>query len=341
MTALKKYQRLEAPGLWRATPEAQRLNVAVSIGDATLTLTDHSDTPRAHWSLPAVHRLNPGSRPALYAPSADPDEPETLEVDEPEMIDAIETVRRAIDRSRPRSGRLRLVISTTVLAAAVALAVFWLPGALIRHTVSVLPDATRTAIGERLLERIVRVTGSPCASEKGQAALDRLAARVLGPDNAGRVFVVASGIAGARHLPGRIVLLDRAQVEDYEAPDVAAGYILAERQRATETDPMLPLLEHAGPFATAKLLTTGMLPDGVLDSYGEVVFTRAPAPVATGPLLARFAAAKVPSTPYAFALDQSGETTLGLIEADPVAFGGAEPLLPEPDWTQLQGICME
>ena len=341
MTALKQYQRLEAPGLWRARPEAQRLNVAVSIGDATLTLTDLSDKPLAHWSLPAVQRLNPGDHPALYAPSADPDEPETLEIDEQEMIDAIETVRRAIERSRPRSGRLRLFISVTVLAAAGALAVFWLPDALTRHTVSVLPEAARTAVGERLLERAVRVAGSPCADKQGQAALDRLAARVLGPDAPGRVVVIASGIAGARHLPGRIVLLDRAQVEDYERPDVAAGYILAERQRAAETDPMVALLEHAGPFATARLLTTGMLPDGVLDSYGEVVFTRAPAPVATEPLLARFARAGVPSTPYAFALDQSGETTLALIEADPVPAGQAEPLLSEADWTHLQAICAE
>lgn len=341
MTALKKYQRLEAPGLWRATPQAQRLNVSVSIGDATLTLTDHSNTPRAHWSLPAVHRLNPAGTPALYAPSSDPDEPETLEIDEPEMIEAIETVRRAIDRSRPRSGRLRLFITVAVMAAVVALAVFWLPGALVRQTVSVLPEATRAAIGERLLERIVRVTGRPCADAMGQAALDRLAARVLGPDDAGRVLVVASGIAGARHLPGGIILLDRAQVEDYEHPDVAAGYILAERERAAETDPMLTLLEHAGPIATARLLTTGMLPDRVLDSYGEVVFARAPAPVAIAPLLARFAAARVPSTPYAFALDQSGESTLGLIEADPVAFGADEPLLPEADWSHLQAICTE
>ena len=341
MTALKKYQRLEAPGLWRATPEAQRLNVSVSIGDATLTLSDHRDRPLAHWSLPAVHRLNPGGTPALYAPSIDPDEPETLEIDEPEMVEAIETVRRAIDRSRPRTGRLRLVLTLALLAAVTALGAFWLPDALIRHTVSVLPDATRNAIGERMLDHILRVTGRPCDAHHGQAALDRLASRVLGPENAGRVLVFASGIPGAYHLPGRIVLIDRAQVEDYETPEVAAGYLLAERQRAVETDPMLPLLAHAGPFATARLLATGMLPDGVLDSYGEVIFTRPRDPLTIAPLLARFEAAGVAATPYAFALDQSGETTLGLIEADPFPAGGGAPLLSDTDWAHLQQICSE
>ncbi len=339
MTALKKYQRLEAPGVWRATPEAQRLNVAVSIGDATLTLTDLSDRPLAHWSLPAVQRLNPGETPALYAPSADPGEPETLEIDEPEMIDAIDTVRRAIERGRPRAGRLRLFVGAAVLAAAALLAVFWLPEALVRHTVSVLPQAVRDDLGDQLLDRMVRVAGRPCANSAGQVALDRLAGRVLGEAGSGRVYVFASGLGGAQHLPGRIILLDRAQIEDFETPDVAAGYILAERQRAAARDPMVDLLDHAGPFATARLLTTGALPESLLDAYGEVLFMRAPAPLDTGALLARFAAAGVPSTPYAFAVDQTGETTLALIEADPRPTGAAPPLMSAEDWADLQGIC--
>ena len=341
MTALKQYQRLEALGLWRASPEAQRLNVAVSIGDATLTLSDLGDTPLAHWSLPAVQRLNPGITPALYAPSADPAEPETLEIAEQEMIDAIETVRRAIERSRPRSGRLRFFMTFAALLAGLVLAVVWLPDALIRHTTSVLPEAARVAVGQRLLERVARVTGSPCGDAQGQAALDRLAARVLGSAAPGQVRVVASGIDGARHLPGGIVLLNRAQVEEYERPDVAAGYLLAEAERARETDPMVALLDHAGPVATVRLLTTGMLPDRVLDSYGEVLFARAPARVASEPLLVRFAAAGVPSTPYAFALDQTGETTLALIEADPVSAEAAEALLSDADWRRVQAICGE
>jgi hypothetical protein len=58
-------------------------------------------------------------------------------------------------------------------------------------------------------------------------------------------------------------------------------------------------------------------------------------------LLARFEAAAVRSTPYAFALDPTGETTLGLIEADPVPLAVAAPLMPDADWVSLQGICGE
>ena len=78
MTALKKYQRLESPGLWRDTPEAQRREVVVAFREATLVLSDpRTELALSHWSLPAILRLNAGSLPALYAPGPDGDE--TLE----------------------------------------------------------------------------------------------------------------------------------------------------------------------------------------------------------------------------------------------------------------------
>jgi hypothetical protein len=69
MTALKKYQRLESPGLWRDTPEAQRREVVVAFREASLVLSDpRTELALSHWSLPAVERLNPGTLPALYGP---------------------------------------------------------------------------------------------------------------------------------------------------------------------------------------------------------------------------------------------------------------------------------
>ncbi|WP_281842216.1 hypothetical protein [Sinisalibacter aestuarii] len=340
MTALTQYQRLEASGLWRAAPDAQRRDVIVSIGDATLTLSDMQDRPLTHWSLPAVHRLNPGARPALFAPSDAPDEGEVLEIEDSEMIAAIEKVRRAVEKSRPHTGRLRVILTSTVLALALVFAVLWLPGALLRHTASVLPDVTRQSVGQRLLTRVTRVAGTPCKGRLGNRALTRLGDRVLGPGVA-QLAVVSAGVATAAHLPGGIILVNRALVEDYEEPDVAAGYILAERLRAEASDPMLALLGHAGTFATAKLLTTGTISDAILDSYAEQVLLDPPVEVSTETLLARFAAVRVRSTPYAFAVDQTGETTLPLIEADPVPLTQAEPLLADADWVSLQGICFE
>lgn len=336
MTALSDYARLEAAGVWRPAPGAQRRDVIVTMGEATLTLIDHRDVALAHWSLPAVVRLNPGERPALFAPG--PDAPEVLEIADEAMVAAVMKVRAAVDRARPRAGRLRLWLSGVAGAVVLGLAVFWLPGAMVRHAAAVLPEAARARVGQDLLANIARVAGAPCASEPGQAALDRLVARLLGPGG-GSAVVLPSGAAPSGHLPGGIVLLDRTLVELAEAPEVAAGAILAERLRADRQDPVVRLLDEAGIVATFRLLTTGTIPRAVLDAHAEQLLGRAPAAVPDDALLARFEAAGVASTPYAYALDVTGETVLGLIEADPLRGRPGPALLTDGDWLALQGIC--
>jgi hypothetical protein len=256
------------------------------------------------------------------------------------MIDAIETVRQAIARRRTQPGRLRGVLLGLGLAAVVALGVFWLPDALVRHAASVVPAAQRAEIGTRLLGDIRRVAGTPCETRNGRRALDRLYRRLLA-DRPGRIVVLAGGVTGSAHLPGGLILLNRALVEDYEDPSVVAGFILAEAARARATDPVETLMRHAGPLAAFRMLTTGDIADPILASFAEAVMIDPPAPVADDTLLELFATAEVPATPYAYARDISGETTLALIEADPVPPDTAVPVLPDGAWVSLQGICGE
>lgn len=336
MTALKRYARLEAPGIWRPSSDDQRKDVIVSFGDTSLVISDKREIALSHWSLAAVVRVNKGERPALYTPSADGSE--LLEIDDDTMIEAIETVRGAILKGRPRPGRLRAAILAGTLAAVLALAFLWLPGVLVRHTVSVLPDPKRAEIGEDLLDAIGRVSGKPCRTARGERALTRLRTR-LSPDSAGHLRVLRQGIASTVALPGGDVLLNRGLVEDHEGPDVVAGYLLAEAQRTAETDPLAPLLRAAGLLPTIRLLTRGQLPEDVIQAYAETLMTAQPAPVSEAALLERFAQAEVPSSPYGYALDVTGETTLGLIEADPMRGRTARPVLPDGDWVSLQEIC--
>ena len=339
MTALKKYQRLECPGLWRETPEAQRRDVIVSFGEASLILSDtRSESALTHWSLPAVSRLNPGEVPALYSPGAE--QTETLELDDTSMIEAIETVRGAIAAQRPRPGRLRNTILSGTLALIVGLGVFWVPGALIEHTASVVPFSKRVEIGQMALADLGRVAGQPCGTILGLRALGRLSDRLFGKD-AARLVVLRDGVAPAAHLPGRIIVLHRDLVERPDGPELAAGYALAERARALDQDPLVPLLRYAGLHATFRLLTTGNLPEASIAGYGERLVTSKPAPIKDATLLSLFAAAEVSSAIYAYAIDPTGETVLGLIEADPFRTIRPRPVLPDGDWVSLQAICSE
>lgn len=339
MTALSAYDRIEATGLWRPTPDDQRREVIVSIGEATLTITDHNDRALAHWSIPAVARANPGQHPAIFHPDGDPGETLELPEDEAQMIAAIETLRNAVERARPRPGRLRLMGLLLSLATILALGIFWLPGALRDHAVSVVPEVKRTEIGTALLTRIRRVAGTPCTEPQAMSALARLSARLPAPEGPARLVTLRGGVREAAHLPGNIVLLNRGLFEDHEEPDVVAGYIIAEHLRAQIDDPLRRMLDHLGMMASLRLLTTGQLSDEMLDSYGEDLLTAPPVPLTDAALLTGFAAWSVRSTPYGYARDITGETTLGLIEADPFASEAPGPLISDADWLRLQGVC--
>ncbi|MEX0285539.1 MAG: hypothetical protein AB3N23_13100 [Paracoccaceae bacterium] len=335
MTALREYQRLEATGLWRPTPADQRREVVVSVGDATLTITNSNNQALTHWSLAAVERVNPGQSPAIYAPDGDPGETLELAEDEAEMIAAIERLRHAVERARPRPGRLRLFSGVTAVLAVLAITIFVLPDALVTHTVSVVPEIKRKEIGADLVARITRVTGQACDTGDARAAVNRLESRT----GADQIVVLENGFTDSRHLPGGIILLNKALIEDFEDPAVMAGYVLSERVRSLKTDPLRHLLDASGPLAAFRLLTTGTLDQKTLDDYAAFVLTEDRAPVDEPALLNAFSAIGVPSTPYAYARDVTGETVLGLIEADPMAGRDPEPVLPDRDWILLQNIC--
>ncbi|MRX51418.1 hypothetical protein GI374_13390 [Paracoccus sp. S-4012] len=346
MTALAQYERLEAAGTWRPAPHAQRREVIVSFGDATLVLSDpRSDTPLSHWSLPAVTRMNPGSAPALYAPHPGGTD-EELEIGDPDMIAAIDKVHRAIERARPHPGRLRgtgLAILGLLVAGA---AFWWLPEGLVDYAARIAPPAQRAAIGGMVLDDMARLTGPACGRPAGQEVLARLSARLLGPGH--RIEVLPEGLDGARGLPGGIVVLGQALIERAEARAVepgqavavVVGHIFAADAAAETQDPLLPALRHAGTGRVLQLLTRGALPPDALRGYGAAVLAEGEPRPDDDPILARFSRAGVPSEPYARDLDPSGEATLGLIEANP--FRTSLPVtLPvsEAEWRAITAIC--
>ncbi|MEP5728270.1 MAG: hypothetical protein ABJL67_02735 [Sulfitobacter sp.] len=335
MTALKKYARLEAMGLWRAAPAEQRREVIISIGDATLVVTAPNDQALAHWSLAAVERANPGQIPAIFHPDGDMGETIELGDSETEMIEAIETLRRAIEKSRPKPGRLRWMGMATSLLVVAWLALFWLPGALRDHTLTVVPKVKRDAIGAALLKRVERVSGPVCAEPAGLAALALLSSRL----GAGQIAVLPDMTQESLHLPGGLILLNRSLIEDFEEPDVVAGYIITELTRRDMADPLHNLLQVTGLRENFRMLTTGDMAATALDAYAEHVLTVPPTAPDTAAQIARFEHASLRSTPYAYARDITGETTLNLIEGDPMNGKLTEPLISDANWLRLQDIC--
>jgi hypothetical protein len=339
MTALRKYERLESPGLWRATPQDQRREVIVGLRDATIVLADpKTEMALSQWSLPALLRLNPGQMPALYGPGDDLTE--TLEVDDRDMIAALDTVRLALERRRPRPGRLRGWTLGSAAVTILTLAVFWVPGKLTSHTAAVLPAATESALGQLALRDLERLTGSPCAAPLGLSAAQSLMARLF-PAAPPRLVVLRDGLTTPLHLPGNIILLPAAMLDQTDGPDVVAGFVLAEGLRAAADDPAAALLRYAGLFATVRLLTSGNLGESAVSGYAETLLAEPPLPVPNADLLAAFLGSEVSASPYAFALDPSGQSVVELIEKDPFLGGSPRPVLEDGAWISLQGICTD
>ncbi|WP_413718416.1 hypothetical protein [Silicimonas sp. MF1-12-2] len=335
MTVLAKYQRLEAEGLWRPEPEAQRRDVIVSIGDATLTIASANGSALSHWSLPAIFRTNPGHMPAVYAPGEDT--PETLELADTEIVDAIEAVLKSIQSGGSHPGRLRSLTIGAVLVVALAGAAIWLPQAITRYTASLVPEGARTEIGARLREEIRKLTGAPCAESAGLRALEKLQSRLF-PEGRTTLVVIPSALAETTHLPGGTILISHRLVEDHETPDVLAGYLLAEDIRRSGADPLERVLSDAGLGAALQLLTTGRIDDEALRRHAEKLVAAAPIPVPDTALVTKMKTAGVSGQPYAYAIDLTGEGQTPLIEASK-EITQTLPLIGDGDWLALQRIC--
>lgn len=335
MTVLAEYQRLEAEGIWRPAPDAQRRDVIVSIGKATITIAAANGTALAHWSLPAMRRLNPGETPALYGPGSDA--PDTLEVTDDEMVEAIERVLAAIRKKPGRSGWVRRLSVYGALAGFLVLAFIWLPGAITAYTASLVPQAARDAIGAGLLAETERVAGAPCASPAGNRALLVLAARLF-PDSNTRLVVLPSALAETAHLPGGTLLIGHRLVEDHETAEVLAGHLVAEDVRRTSRDPLARLLAAVSFRASLALLSTGRLREMDLQRMAEWLVAAPPRPVGDADLIGAMAERGVATEPYAYTRDISGETTQTLIDG---SSEDARPVLEDTDWIALQRICGE
>ncbi len=335
MTVLAEYQRLEAEGIWRARPEAQRRDVIVSIGKATITISAANGTALTHWSLPAMHRLNPNELPAVYSPGGDA--PDTLEVADTEMVDGIERVLSSL-RQKPGPSRwVRQLSLYGLLVGFIALVLLWLPGAITAYTASLVPDGARDTIGRALMTETEILTGAPCASPAGDPALVALSERLF-PGQATRLVVLPSALTETAHLTDGTMLIGHRLVEDHETPDVLAGYLMAEDLRRRTRDPLARLLA-AVPFrASLALLSSGKLREIDLQRMAEWLIATAPEPVADADLITALTNARVTSKPYAYARDISGETTIALIEGNT-----AQPreVLSDNDWIALQRICGE
>jgi hypothetical protein len=337
MTALTQYQRIEAAALWREHGAEQRRDVIVSLGDSTLIISDLHERPLTHWSLSAIKRDNPGKTRAIYRPDNDSHETLELAANEDTMVEAIETLCRVIDRRRPKRGRMRMASLIGISFAVMLLILIWVPVAIRDYAVRVVPMVSQIELGERLSLYLRPYTGQPCSAPIANLAVKKLRDRILGPD--AQLEILRQGLRDVLVLPGNIYLASSHLVEDYEDPDVLAGYLLVAKTAHPPELTLRDTLRETGTLATFGMLTTGHMSDGAIQNYADTLIKSAPVPVDTDRLVAAFSAANLRLAPYAYARDITGEQTLPLLEAEAIRTDTPRAALSDRDWVSLQGIC--
>ncbi len=343
MTAFDRYQRLEGPGLWAAGQGMQRRDVVIRFGKATMVIVDsRSDMVLSHWSLSAIRRLNPGQTPARFIPAdaSRSDDTETLDIDEPLLLEAMETLTAALAAPRNKGEmRRRFTLGAGAILLA-GLLVVWLPGAVVRHTAGVVPLAKRVQIGQMILaDMTTDPARSICRAEWGSAALQVLGNRLFAaPRSIVVIDAFPPGAPATLNLPGRHILVDNRLILNAETPEELAGFLLAEAERASRTDPLQGVLRHAGLTATIRLLTQGDLPADTVTGYASTLFSTTAAMPDSTALGARFEATRLDPTPWLSSLPVQdrphGLSADALNLPNPLS-----PLITDNDWIRIQTIC--
>ena len=302
MTALEKYVRLEALGLWRESAETEPREVVVSFGNATLVLTDLGDRPLGHWALAGAQ---PTGRTAdgatIYSMTLEGDE--TLELRDPVMIAAIAAVSRAY-RKAPVSAppRPRFPTGLAIAALAVAGALVYGPDLARDLAVRMVPPEQAEEFGDRMLLGLQDSRGALCADPAGLRALSHLSDRVAG---GAQLRVLDLGGAGpVAVLPGPTVLIDRRALQGASSPEELAGWISAALGADPAGRPVRELMRETGTIANLRYILTGEISDPALGA-------------------AAMAALAAPPVAQGFV---------------PAAGEAAAPLTDQ-DWVALQGIC--
>ena len=336
MTALKKYQRLECTGLWRSDLSAQRREVILSFGKATLVLTDSQNRVLSHWSLAAVEVQKGKMGQATLRPGLDAEE--SIEISDKVMLEALLKVRKEINQTGPHPGKLRLIIAIVTLIAISSVTIFLGPPALVSYASKVLPDAKLLQLTEALGERIGQLAGPYCKNPEGTNAAQKLTKR-LKSKNLRQISVLPGRRDKAIVLPGGMVILFENMINTTNNPEVTAGYILSALADYEYEEPVQLHLSKVGFPISLSLIMSNQLSKPQIDKLAKNALALSPNPASNSTILNSFRTTKVSSTPFARIL--SDKNSEYLINNDPYPENSPNLVLPDGAWLGLQAICLK
>lgn len=265
MTALDRYDRLEALGLWRDTLDDTGREVVVKFGEATLVILSVDDDPITHWSLSAIREVEKSATKTVYA--VDGDVQTTLTITEPPMQEALgkvlEYTQVSGDKLVSKKSRVRPWAIGLSLLAVLALVI--ISPTLMRDFAHRMISPQRSQVlAAEMLPLIEERTGPACKTPMGSAALMKIARR-LTPDGSGTLHVLDLGDAPVIALPGGHVVLNSEVIRNASGPSEIAGWAATGLAGSAKSPALSGLFDSGGTWDGIKFLLTGDLPERAMN----------------------------------------------------------------------------
>ena len=357
MTALSRYQRLEAEGRWRIGAGATPRDVIVKFGDASLIVLAPDDTPLAHWPLASLREVEDDAPGVALSPDIDSEE--RLWVADADMIEAIRAVSAELNAPPPRRRRRANVwVAAGLVAVAGAI---WAAGwfalpVVAERAIRGAPPGAAAALGAAATPAFVEaVLAAPpprmCAAGAGARAMTRLLAR-LGADDSARVLVYDHPRADAWPAPDGTILVARGLIDHAPSPEALAAALAHDLAHVAARDALAAAAAASGPRGAARGLSGALGPaDGraLAASLSENGYGAEAEAAADEAAFAMLAAAGLPSGAYAAMTAPGGDgpahhrgrdgAAQAAVAADVVGEAAFTPALSDQDWLALRAIC--
>lgn len=374
MTALAKYELLEAPGRYFDGAVAAPRDVVVRFGDASLILMTADDTPITHWSLAGLRDVGAGAGSLSLTPDHESDE--RLLISDDYMTAAIRAVCPSLSERRKTPGprwRKAALWAATALGA-IYLIIFHLAPALSDQLAELIPPEAEIAMGEEMAGQFAsfiakgeaRFCGEGAFPGQGGFALRKLVRRVTAGAEAHvplSVRVFDHPMVNAFALPGGQILLFRGMIRAAESPEAVAGVLAHEIGHVAARDPTRLTLRSAGTAGLIGLLLGDFTGATVTVALSEALLRsgyQRDAETAADGFAARLLAKEgLPTTPLAGFFQslkaQSGDgpaffshlsshpdldgRARAMRDADTIGDSPYEPALTDQEWVALRNIC--
>jgi hypothetical protein len=238
MTAIKKYKRLEAVGLWLDNNYETSKEVIVSFGKTSILITDKNEVPLTHWSIYSVFILKKEGERVVY--SVDSKGQETLEIDDPDMIKAISLFSKELKLGQGK--RLLQKRSLWFFITLVSLFLIFFSPFLIKEI------AVRTTTTERARLIIIKLLADKeykkeniCYPKKTMNPLEKLIAKENSDKPILSIEVVQSLSSEPYLLPGAILKIPSQYLRKISSPKAIIS-IIRTAKKLSKTQKLTKLL---------------------------------------------------------------------------------------------------